>query len=69
MYRWDNYVIIILTFTLLLSRLAHFLQQNLQKGKKFQRNEYWMCSGDNEAFLLDKRNAAKSIYVGGVEKK
>jgi len=68
-YRRDSYVIIILPFALLLSGLTHFSPQNLQKGKQFQRNVYCMCSGDKEAFLHDKRDAVKSIYVGGVGKK
>ena len=68
-YRCDSYVIIILPFALLLSVLTHFSPQNLQKGKHFQRNGYCVCSGDNEAFLYDKRDAVKSIYVGGVGKK
>ena len=28
-----------------------------------------MCSGDKETFLDDKRDAVKSVYVGGVGKK
>jgi hypothetical protein len=68
-YRCDSYVIITLPFALLLSGLTHFSPQNLQKGKQFQRNVYCVRSGNNEAFLHHKRDAVKSMYVGGVGKK